>query len=80
MEYLHPANITIKLQDFHKLHIVNGIIFARMWQQDGTMQEMRFPDTLMNRLVVSWIKKYDRYSPQGVTHSANKEDIVVKRW
>ena len=37
-------------------------IHYRLYQQDGTMQPMACSNTQSNRLFVSWVQKFDRYS------------------
>ncbi len=49
------------LHDFSKLHIEGGRIHYRVYQQDGSMQDMDCADTHDNRLNVSWIQIHDRY-------------------
>lgn len=44
-----------------KLKIRRGRVLYKIYQQDGTMQEMTCKDTPDNRLYVSWIKAHDRY-------------------
>jgi hypothetical protein len=45
--------------DLSKLRIVDGFIFYRIRQQDGSFQEMCCRDTTTNRLIVSWIQIHD---------------------
>jgi hypothetical protein len=53
---------SMPLNDFSKLRIEDGRIHYRLYQQDGTMQDMDCADTLSNRLFVSWVQKIDRYT------------------
>lgn len=49
------------LNDFSKLKIEDGKIFVKIYQQDGSMQEMIYKNTQENRLLCSWIQIHDRY-------------------
>jgi hypothetical protein len=53
---------SLALNDFTRLRIVDGMIHYRLYQQDGTMQDMICKDTQSNRLFVSWVQKFDRYT------------------
>jgi hypothetical protein len=50
------------LDDFSKLRIEDGVIHYRLYRQDGSMQHMTCADTQSNRLFVSWVQKFDRYT------------------
>ena len=56
-----------------KLDILDGRIHYRIYQQDGSMQPMDCPDTLDNRLLVSWIQAHDRYTPGGANEANEGE-------
>jgi hypothetical protein len=47
-----------------KLEIRDGVIHYRIYQQDGSLQPMKCPDTLPNRLYVSWFQAHDRHTPR----------------
>jgi len=46
--------------------IREGVIHYRIYQQDGTPQEMTCADTSHNRQFVSWVQAYDRW-PNGIS-------------
>ena len=52
----------LALNDFSKLRIESGVIHYRLYRQDGTFQPMTCRDTQSNRLFVSWVQKFDRYT------------------
>jgi len=51
-----------------RLTIRDGAIHYRLYQQDGSMQEMTCPDTRSNRLFVSWVQAHDRHTPKDHPH------------
>lgn len=53
------------INDFSKLKISNGVIHYKLYRQDGSMQEMDCADNMDNRLCISWIQKFDRYTKHG---------------
>lgn len=53
----------MRLTDFSKLDIRDGVIHYRLYQQDGALQPMTVKDTYEMRLLVSWIQAHDRYTP-----------------
>ena len=57
-----PAWPACDLTDFSKLRIVDGRIHYRLYQQDGTMQDMDCADTRENRMTISWFQIHDRYA------------------
>jgi hypothetical protein len=48
------------VNDWSKLDIRDGVIYYRIYQQDGSMRPMTAPDTMHNRQCVSWIQIHDR--------------------
>ena len=48
-------------RDFSKLNIKDGVIYYKLYNQDGTMTEMTVADTYSNRLFVSMVQIHDRY-------------------
>jgi len=56
------VTLPLPLDDFSKLRLGEGIIRYRLYQQDGSMVEMTCEDKLSNRLFVSWVQKFDRYT------------------
>lgn len=48
------------LDEKAKLKIIGDKIHYRLYQQDGTMQDMDCADTRTNRLCVSWMQAHDR--------------------
>lgn len=61
-EIYHPDWPKCDLNDFSSLDCREGKIFYRLYQQDGTLQEMNCTDTYQNRLYVSWVQIHDRYT------------------
>jgi hypothetical protein len=57
--------MTLALGDFSRLNISDGVIHYRLYRQDGTFQPMTCRDTQSNRLFVSWVQKFDRYTEAG---------------
>lgn len=51
------------IRDFSKLRIENGRIHYFLYGQDGTKVAMDVPDTLSNRLFVSWVQIHDSPPP-----------------
>ena len=51
-----------KVTDFSKLKIENGVIYYKLYQQDGSMVDMTVRDTYSNRLFVSWVQIHDRHT------------------
>lgn len=49
------------LTDWSKLRIVDGVIYYRIYLQDGSMQAMTAIDNFHNRQCVAWIQIHDRY-------------------
>lgn len=60
--YLPPVEYRtpIPLSNFSKLTIIDGIIYYKIYQQDGSMQDMNCADTLDNRYFVSWVQIHDQ--------------------
>lgn len=56
--------MTNPLIEWAKLRIESGTIRYKLYQQDGSMQEMTCPDTQSNRLFVSWVQAHDRMGGQ----------------
>lgn len=57
------------IRDFSKLRIENGVIHYFIHGQDGTKIAMTAPDTIGNRLFVSWVQIHDSYVPQEPPHA-----------
>lgn len=55
------------VQDWSKLDRRDGVIYYKLYRQDGTMEPMTCPDTYANRCYVSWMQIHDRYTPQPTT-------------
>jgi len=55
-------DVTGTIRDHSKLKIVEGVIHYRLYQQDGSMQDMTCRDTPDNRMFVSWVQMHDRYT------------------
>lgn len=53
-----PSRIT----DWSKIRIVGGVIYYRLYGQDGSVQPMTCADTVENRNFVSWVQMHDRYA------------------
>jgi hypothetical protein len=50
----------MEITDFSKIRIGDdGRIHYFLYQQDGSKQPMSCPDTIHNRLFVSWCQKFD---------------------
>lgn len=60
-----------------ELDIRDGRIYYRIYQQDGSMQDMDVADTLDNRRFVEWIKFHDRFTAGEFT-SDNLRAITDK--
>ncbi len=48
------------LRDFSKIDIRDGVIYYKLYQQDGSFQQMTCADTYDNRMNVSWMQIHDR--------------------
>lgn len=57
--------VPMPLTDFSKLNIANGVIHYRLYGQDGSFVPMTLMDNYSNRLFVSWVQKFDRYTEHG---------------
>jgi hypothetical protein len=55
----------LPLNDFRKLDIRDGVIYYKIYAQDGSFIPMNCRDTISNRLFVSWVQKFDRYTVSG---------------
>ena len=55
--------MSLALNDFSKLRLAEGRIHYRLYRQDGEMQDMDCADTQSNRLFISWVQQFDRYTP-----------------
>ena len=45
-----------------RLDIRDGVIYYKLYQQDGSMTEMTCADTVSNCRFIEWVKVHDRYS------------------
>lgn len=59
------ATEPMALADFSKLKIVDGVIHYKVYAQDGSFIPMTVPDNHSNRLFVSWVQKFDRYTKEA---------------
>lgn len=57
--------MSLALNDPSKLRLRAGGIDYRLYQQDGSMIEMRCEDTPSNRLFVAWMQMHDRLAPMS---------------